>query len=159
MGNDSRTRNSIYNVSFALLNKIISIFTAFINRTIFIYVLGDAVLGLNSLFSTILTVLSLSELGISSAITFHLYKPIEKKDNEKLRELTALYERCYKVIGIVMFSIGMLLVPFLKYLVNFPTDNPLKVSVVRVYILTLLRSVLSYLFWVFKKLLLLLSAK
>lgn len=151
MDNDSRTRNVAYNMSFALLNKVVSIITSFINRTVFIYILGDAVLGLNSLFSTILTVLSLSELGISSAITFHLYKPIENRDYTKLMELTALYERCYKVIGIVMFFIGIILIPFLKDLVNFPNNNTLDGSIQCVYVLTLLRSVLPYLFYGFSQ--------
>ncbi len=149
--NESRTRNSIFNISFALANRIVSIITSFANRTLFIYLLGDVALGLNSLFSTVLTVLSLSELGISSAITYHLYKPIEQNDLPKLRELTALYKRSYKVIGFVMLGIGLALTPILDKLVNFPDDLELDVNIYVVYILVLLRSVLSYLFYGFSQ--------
>lgn len=143
---NSRTKNSLSNASFAVFSKMVSIITAFADRTIFIYVLGDAVLGLNSLFTTLLTVLSLSELGISSAITYHMYKPIKENDIDTLRELTALYKRCYLFIGTAMFGIGISLIPLLKYIVNFPSNDALSVNVYTVYVLTLFRSTVSYWF-------------
>jgi O-antigen/teichoic acid export membrane protein len=146
MNEKSRTRNSVSNAAFAIINKIVSMVTAFANRTIFIYVLGDAILGLNSLFTTILTVLSLSELGISSAITFHMYKPIKENDTEKLKEISALYKRCYFIIGTVMFVVGLCLIPILKYIVNFPDTIGLNIDVYFVYVLTLFRTVVSYWF-------------
>ncbi len=151
MGKESRTKNSFFNITFALANRVVSILTSFVNRTLFIYLLGDVALGLNSLFSTVLTVLSLSELGISSAITYHLYKPIGQNDLPRLRELTALYRRCYKVIGIAMLVIGLALMPVLDKLVNFPENLEIDVNIYVVYFLVLLRSVLSYLFYGFSQ--------
>lgn len=145
----SRTKNSVYNVSAAMSNKIITIITAFLNRTIIIYLLGDVFLGLNSLFTTILTVLSLSELGFTSAITFHLYKPIKDENISKLKEISALYKKSYKIIGIIMFGAGILLMPFLNKLVNF--DVRYDVNIYIVYLLTLTRSVVSYWFYGFSQ--------
>ena len=95
----SRTKKSIDNVTMAVLNKGIAILTAFLNRTVFIYFMGEVFLGLNSLFTTILTVLSLSELGISSAITFHMYRPIREQNFKRLEEIVGLYRRAYRIIG------------------------------------------------------------
>lgn len=143
MISESRTRNSIYNASFAALNKGILIVTGFINRTVFIYLMGKEFLGLSSLFTTVLTVLSLSELGISSAVTYHMYEPIQKRDYSKLEEIIQLYRKSYRIIGVVMLVIGFMLLPILPYIVNFDADTGINIYVV--YLLTLLRSVISYL--------------
>jgi O-antigen/teichoic acid export membrane protein len=146
---NSRTRNSVFNISAAFLLKICTIFTSFVSRTIIIYILGDVVLGLNSLFTTILTVLSLSELGVTSAITYHLYSPMKNKNENKLKEITLLYKTCYRVIGIVMFILGIALIPFLDQFVNINVDYDININVI--YIMTLLRSVVSYWFYGFSQ--------
>ncbi|MEY8515919.1 polysaccharide biosynthesis C-terminal domain-containing protein [Lachnospiraceae bacterium 29-84] len=140
----SRTKKSIDNVTMAVLNKGIAILTAFLNRTVFIYFMGEVFLGLNSLFTTILTVLSLSELGISSAITFHMYRPIREQNFKRLEEIVGLYRRAYRIIGLIMFGLGVGLIPLLPILVNYETDTGINIPLI--FVLTLLRTVLSYLF-------------
>ena len=89
----SRTNNMIRNVSFSFVGQGIGILASFIVRIVFIKILGSTYLGLDGLFSNILTVLSLSELGVGTAITYSLYKPIANKDEEKLKSLMYLFVR------------------------------------------------------------------
>ena len=60
--------------------RVSTLLLSFASRTVFIYVLGAEYLGLNGLFTNILSFLALSELGLGSAIAFLLYKPIAEND-------------------------------------------------------------------------------
>jgi len=91
---------------------------SFISRTVFIYTLGTLYLGVNGLFTNVLSVLSLSELGIGIAITFSLYKPLADNDLEKIKALMKFYKNAYKIIALVVFVIGMLILPFLGILIK-----------------------------------------
>ena len=90
-----RTQNSLRNIGFGIINRIVSILFPFIVRTIFIKTLGEEYLGLNSLFSSILQVLNLADLGFASAIVASMYKPIAEEDIEKVSALMALYKKLY----------------------------------------------------------------
>jgi len=79
-----RSKNAVRNIKAGLFSKIINLFGPFIVRTVFIYTLGAEYLGLNSLFSSILTVLSLSELGFGSAVVFSMYKAIADDDTDTI---------------------------------------------------------------------------
>lgn len=116
----SRTNNSIKNF---LSNTSITLITNFLNiisRTIFIQVLGASYLGINGLFSNLLSMLSLAELGIGSAISFSLYKPIAENDEEKIAVLMNFYKKAYRIIGIIVSSIGLIMLLFLDVLVPNP---------------------------------------
>lgn len=76
----NRTQNSTRTFIFGVLCKIISIIGPFLTRTIIIYKLGTDYLGLSSLFTSVLSILNISELGIGTAITFCLYKPVAEDD-------------------------------------------------------------------------------
>ena len=108
----SRTNNMIRNVSWSFLGQGLGILASFIVRIIFIRVLGSTYLGLDGLFSNILTILSLSELGVGTAITYSLYKPLAEKDKSKLKSLMDLFKKVYTVIGLIIFGIGFGLTPF-----------------------------------------------
>ena len=109
-------RNAIYN----LLSNVVTMLLSFVTRTLFIYTLGVKYLGLNGLFTSILGVLSLADLGISTAITYSLYQPLSDDNQNKIGQIIALFGKMYKIIGTIIFVLGLCLVPFLKYLVNFP---------------------------------------
>lgn len=138
----SRTKNSIINVLFSLGNQLLTLGLSFINRTVFIYVLGVSYLGISGLFSDILSMLSLADLGFGVALTYSMYKPLAEHNYEKLAALTNLYRRVYHIIAVAVTIIGLSLIPFLKYLVrlNKPIPN-LKLY----YILFLANTVASYL--------------
>lgn len=121
---ESRTKKSIRNISFNFINQIVMLLTRFINRTVFIQVLGVEYLGISGLFNDILQMLSMADLGFSTAMVFSLYKPLAENDEDKIASLIGFYRRVYHVIAIVMSVIGVALVPFLKYLVNLEKDLP-----------------------------------
>ena len=87
---ESRTNNSIKNAATGIIYKLIGIFCPFIIRTVMIRKLGAEYLGLNSLFTSILQMLSLSELGIGNAMVYSMYKPIAEKDTKRVCALLSL---------------------------------------------------------------------
>lgn len=137
-----RKRNAIRNIKFGFLNKIITLIFPFILRTVIIYTLGAEYLGLSSLFSSILQVLSLSELGIGSAMVFSLYKPIALNDKKKIQQLVALYDYVYRVIGSIILILGVLVAPFLPFFISGSVPNDINLYVL--YFLYLLNSSASY---------------
>lgn len=139
----SRTNNMIRNVSFSFLGQGIGILASFIVRIVFIRILGSTYLGLDGLFSNILTVLSLSELGVGTAITYSLYKPLAEKDESKLKSLMALFKKVYSVIGFIIFGIGFLLTPFLSFFIN---DMPDIKGLEIIYVLYVTNTAVSYFF-------------
>ena len=86
-----RVQNSIRNVFFSLLNLVLTFILNFVSRTIFIYILGTEFLGINGLFSEILMMLSLADLGLGSAMVYSFYKPLAEKDNKKGEYLCVSY--------------------------------------------------------------------
>ena len=145
---ESRSEYVAKNVSVTLIMQIIKNLLGFVSRTVFVYVLGAEYLGVNSLFTDILTVLSFAELGIGNAMVFSLYKPISQKDTEKIKSLMKLYSRAYQVIGIVIAVLGICLVPFIGYIVG--DVKYIRENITLLYLLFLLNSVISY-FFVYKK--------
>ena len=93
--------------------QTINLLVTFASRTVFIYLLGEYYLGVNYLFVDILNVLSFAELGFGSAMTFALYSPVAKGQNEKVRQLIYFYRNAYRVIAFVVLLFGLALLPFL----------------------------------------------
>ena len=112
----SRTHNSIVNVSWGLIVTLLNTLVTFANRTVFVKCLGPEYLGLNSLFSEVITMLSLAELGVGMAINFSLYRPIH--DYVKLSQLMSLYKKTYNIIAFVIFALGLIVLPFVHLIVN-----------------------------------------
>lgn len=138
-----RIKNSLTNISFGLFSQVISILINFGMRTVFIQKLGIEYLGLEGLFTGILMALSLANLGFDTAIIYSLYKPLADKDKVKIQALMNLYRKAYKVVGLVILSIGLLLAPFLKYFID---GEPAVENITLIYILFLLNTAISYLF-------------
>ncbi|EMF0473623.1 transporter, partial [Enterococcus faecium] len=122
---------------------ILRIVIQFVGRSFFIYFLGAKYLGLNGLFTNILSFLSLAELGIGSSIIYSLYKPLAQKDESKVKALMNLYKKTYEFIGIFIGIVGVLIIPLLPLFIKNSTDIP---HMYRYYVLFLLNSVLSYFF-------------
>ena len=144
----SRSEYVMKNASIALVMQILKNVLSFIGRTVFVYVLGAEYLGVNSLFTEILTVLSFAELGIGNAMVFSLYKPLAEKDNEKIKSLMRLYASSYRAIGVVIGVLGVCVIPFLNYIVG--DISYVKENLIVLYLLFLLNSAMSY-FFVYKK--------
>lgn len=140
-----RTKNATRNIIYGVILKIYQLLGPFILRTIFIYTLGMEYLGLNSLFTSILSVLNLAELGVGSALVFSMYKPIAENDAEKICALMNLYKLYYRIIGLVILVIGLILVPFIPNLIS--GNVPEEVNIYVLYLMNLAATVLSY--WMF----------
>jgi O-antigen/teichoic acid export membrane protein len=115
-----RVDNAARNIKYGYVGKIVQLLLGFISRTVFIYTLGVTFLGVNGLYTNVLGVLSLAELGIGTAMNYSLYKPVATGDLEKIKSLMNLYKRAYRVIALVVSVMGLLLVPFLKYIIKDP---------------------------------------
>ena len=89
----ARTKNTLRNIAFGSVNRVINIVLPFISRTVILYVMGTQYLGLSSLFSSILSFLSLTELGIGSAMVYSMYKPIAENEHTTIRALLNLYRK------------------------------------------------------------------
>lgn len=148
-----KLKNVQRNIVFGFINKIVTLFFPFAVRSIIISKLGMDYVGLNSLFSSILQVLSLAELGFGSAIVFSMYKPIAYHDKSKIGALLNLYRNTYRVIGLVILVIGVMVIPFLKSLISggYPSD----VNITILYLIYLLNTVSSYFLFAYKQSLLL----
>lgn len=144
-----RTKNATRNIIWGVIEKIITILLPFVTRTILIKVLGAEYLGLNSLFTSILQVLSISELGISTAIVFSMYKPIAEDDNESLCSLLNLYRKVYTVIGTIILIAGLLIIPLLPKLIA--GENNTNVNIYILYLVYLFNTVLSYFLFAYKQ--------
>lgn len=104
-----RLESSIKNLVASMAGQIISVLTTFAVRMVFVRVLSKDYLGIEGLFSSVLTMLSLAELGIGSAIVYSLYEPLAKRDEAKIRSLMRLYQRAYWIIGGVVGVAGTLI--------------------------------------------------
>ena len=120
----SRTSNSVRNASITTITQVVGIVVSFINRTLFIHYLGIDYLSVNGLFVNILAILSFAELGIGSAITFTLYKPISDKNNDKINAILNIYRKAYRWIAIAITVLGLSVIPFLSSIVkDVPSVN------------------------------------
>ena len=122
--------------------RMTAILLGFVTRMVFTRTLSESYVGINGLFTDILNVLSLSELGVGTAITYVLYRPIAKGDIETQKSLMHLFCRIYRMVALTVAVLGLLLVPFLRFLVHDADDIS---HLTAIYLLYLLNSVLSYL--------------
>lgn len=144
-----KTRNAKRNIAVGLINKLVVLLLPFLVRTAFIYSLGAEYLGLNSLFTAILNVLNMTELGFSSAVIFSMYEPIANDDTDTVCALLNFYRKVYRIIGLVILFVGVVLIPFLPHLINGECPDELNIYVL--YIIYLVNTVVSYLLFAYKK--------
>ncbi len=140
---DSRTKKTATNIIYSIANRLIIIVLNFGVRTVFIREFGVSFLGLNGLFSNVLSVLSMADLGLNAAMIFSFYKPLASKDYETVAALTKFYRKIYNSIALIITALGICVIPILPKLVNLETEIPL----LNVYYLFALSNVIfSYLF-------------
>ncbi len=143
-----RVGNATRNIIWGFVEKIILVLLPFVTRTILIKVLGAEYLGLNSLFVSILQVLSISELGLGSAIVFSMYRPIAEDDNNTICALLNVYRKLYHIVGTIILVGGLAVLPFLPKLItgHCPSD----VNIYILYIIYLANTVISYYLYAYK---------
>lgn len=145
---DSRTKNSKRNILTGLIQRTIGIILPFVNRTMILYFLGAEFQGLSSLFTSILSVLSLAELGLSSAIVFSMYQPLAEGDTSKVNALLKYFKNAYRIIGACILCCGILLIPILPELIN--SSLPKGINIYILYGVYLINTVISYFCFAYK---------
>lgn len=143
LNKESRTVNVGKNATSALFNKFAILILTFISRRFFIQYIGVEYLGINGLFSNILTLLSMADLGLGTAMNVSLYKPIAENDEKKLAALLSYFKQIYYFIAIAVTVIGLGLIPFLPYIVNLDSNIP---HLYLFYVIFILKNTVSYLF-------------
>jgi len=137
-------RNMLAGTVAAVLGKVFQ----FLNRTLFLWLLGPEYLGLNGLFSSVLGVLSLAELGFSSALVYAMYKPIAEDDKELLCAYLKFFRNVYRWVGATIFTMGLCLLPFLPNLVHGGIPSELNLRVL--YVIQLLNTSSSYFLFAYR---------
>ena len=138
----TRTQHARRNIITSVINKLVIMLTNFIMRTVLIHYLGEVYLGLDSLFVSILQILSLSELGISSAMVYSMYKPLAENDTPAVCALLKLYRTVYRWIALIMTVLGLAVTPFLPLIVK--KDLPEGMNLYVLFFINLANTVLSY---------------
>lgn len=142
-----RVDNVIKNSYFAMIAQTVTIIFKAVTQIVFVRTLNAEYLGINGLFSNILTMLSLTELGVGSAILYNMYAPVAKNDTSRIKSLMNFYKNTYFKIGILVMLIGCGLTPFLEFLIK---DQPNIPNLRLIYILYVLNNAVSY-FFVYKQ--------
>lgn len=146
MSAQSKVQKSFFNVVTGIFGQGLSYVLSFVIRTVFIKTLGELYLGLNGLFTNILSVLNLAELGLGTAIVIELYKTVAQNDQEKSKQFLQLYKKAYYIIGSLILAAGLILTPFLHLLIKDHESLDL-INYRLVFILYLLNTVFSYFFY------------
>lgn len=138
-----RIQHAAKNIAFGYIGNITSTVLGFVLRTVFIMKLDATLLGINGLYTGVLTMLSLAELGIGTALNFSLYAPVARKDYEKIKSYMLFYKKAYRVIAGIVAVIGIILIPFLKYFIKNPGDYGIQELTVY-YLIFLFNTVSTY---------------
>ena len=147
----TRTQNSFFNLITNFGASLLVVALSFVTRSVFIRTLGTTFLGLEGLFTNILSMLSLAELGFGSAIVFKLYRPIEEDDRRRIQVLMKLYRQVYLIVGAVIVVLGLCLIPFLPRLVkDYGSLADRGLNAVVVFLIYLFNSASSYWFFAYK---------
>lgn len=147
----SRTTNSLRNAGAAVAGQLLNNLLRFACRTVFLYTLGKEYLGISGLYANVITILSITELGFGTAITFSLYEPLSRDDWETVKSLMLFFRNAYRIIALAVLVLGLGLTPLLPRLMTGVTD---KINIYHYYLLYLAQSVVSYLFFSYKSVLL-----
>lgn len=136
-----RTKAAIKNIVFSLTNNIATSIIGFVSRTVFIYILGSTYLGISGLLQNIFGLLSISELGLSTAIGFSLYKPLANNDTNLISILMTIYKKAYRIIGTFILFTGIIMYKYISFFVDV---NQLPNEITYIYYMYLINIVIGY---------------
>lgn len=145
---ESRTKNTKRNIIFSFVDTFIMMGFQFVSRSIIVYVFNSQYLGLSSLFSSILQVLNMADLGFSIAIVYNMYKPIAEHDVAAVCALLKYYRKIYHIVGVIMLGVGVAIMPLIPHLITGKWLEEINIYVV--YLLYLANTVISYFLFSYK---------
>lgn len=152
---ESRTKNVVRNSTYAIVIQIVNVIIGLVVRTVFIKTLNQTYLGIEGVFTNILTLLSFAELGVGEAITFKLYKPLAQNNIDEIVSIMHIFKKMYRIIGGFIIIFGTIFTPFIKYIVDVPNIDE---NIYIIYILYVINTGISYLY-IYKKTLLIADQK
>lgn len=130
------------NSFFSLISQLILLLFGFLSQRAMNLYLGTELVGMNGVISNVIAMLSVTELGISTAIVYHLYSALVNKDEQGIAALMNLYRKAYYLFAIILAVLGVVITPFVHL---FMKNESYSIGYVRVlYLLWLLRTVISY---------------
>lgn len=148
----SRTVNSMKNIITSYANQLLILLLNFVIRTVLIRYLGEEFLGINGLFTNILSILSLAELGVGTAVSFKLYGLLERDDKQQIQLYMKMYKTIYTAIGFIIVFFGILIVPFLKHIIHdYEKVAGMGINVSFVFLLYVFNSAATYWFMAYKQ--------
>ena len=130
------------NTMVAMISRIAAILMGFVTRVVFTHTLSESYVGINGLFTDILNVLSLTELGVETAISYALYRPIAQGDIKRQQILMRMFQTFYRITAGCVAVLGLSIVPFFDILMK---NRPDVDHLMLIYFLYLANSVVSYL--------------
>ena len=137
-----RSINSIKNVIVAMISNLIAVVVGVVTQALFLKLLGDEYAGINGLFTTILSMLAIVELGFGNAIIYNLYKPVHDDDKKSIKALMNFYKKTYRIIALCIFILGLVVMPFIPMIVG---EISIKVNLYFIFFLYVIDVVVSYL--------------
>ena len=139
-----RVKYAARNIMFGYLSNAVTGVLGIALQKIFIIKLGETLLGVNSTYTSILSVLSLAELGLGTAVNFSLYGPVARDDKETVKAYMQFYKKAYRVIALVIACVGLALVPFLRFIIRDPVGIDSNADLIGYYLIFLFNTVSSY---------------
>lgn len=144
----NRTKNTIRNIQFGIINRIVLLLLQFVIRTILIHIMGTEYAGLSSLFTSVIQVLNVTELGLSSALLFSMYEPVAQNNVTEICEQICIIKYVNRVIGVLFLFLGLLILPFINYFVK--GDCPDGLNLYILFLIYLSNSVIGYFMYGYK---------
>lgn len=141
-------QNTKRNVLAGSINQVFQLLFPFLNRTLFLWLLGPEYLGLNGLFAAVLGVLRLAEFGFGSAVACSMYKLVAKDDREQICACLRFYRSLYHRVGVVIFAIGLCLLPFIRHIIH--GDVPPGINIHVLYLIHLANTAAGYFFFAYR---------
>lgn len=138
-----RVRYAAKNIAWGYIGSIATAVMGFVLKQVFIAHLNATLLGVNGLYTGILSLLNMAELGIGTALNVSLYAPVARGDTEKIKSYMQMYRKAYHVIAFTVAVIGLALTPFLGVFIRKPGDNTPR-DLMLYYFIFLFNTVSSY---------------
>lgn len=130
------------NITVGMIGRLLVLFIGLFSKSFLVRILGQEANGLYSLYVSVIGVLSIVDLGIGSAITFSMYRPIAKRDDNQISALYYLYKRIHFYLFWIILVIGLIITPFIPMMAKGTTGE---INIYITYIVFLTATSLTYL--------------
>ena len=139
-----RIKNSMRNMIYVYASTLVLAILNLVVRRFFLDVLTVDYLGYDGLFTSIFSFLNLSEMGIASIITYHMYSEIASNNTLQIRKLLCIYKTIYRIVGLFVLAMGMIVSLFIPFILKNSKANDSWLFIYTIYFLQLLATLCTY---------------